>query len=767
MDQKMSGMSVMSTYPVVPKQLTWVMDKCVHKPENENAADPTKRCNGCGPASNAFALGVSSEFSGATGCHAVFYERVQCDNANEYLDNGREYIRYRGHLYHVITTDYSRRIDNDLEGEKATVDALYDDVETFTGRMKDSKPFTVNGKDVSFKYFIADAGKFYVPVFADYLSKDNLHGGKTIAILVGKTEGQEEINALNNGEDSDIKSMIEGGIFRILERVTNKCRVNSMELLYMKQHEYLSSVTQALSSYDYLSARAPVGIADELFSRISIEFGLAECVLFMPGLISETHSDAAYSARVYRDGKYIEDSGYSLKIADIDQEAINAGKIDISMIRNMNALSGVEFTSKNNAYDFYIQRHEMSGHNNDDHKEYIAAALLLCWKEPFAPYGLSDNGAQHDPVFNSVMQTLCSSLLAGAVTNKQLVLNVFQESTQHDLAQKLETISLQNNEYKSRLQTYYFNSGWQSEEEFYDASRSYQGYVERLLSHIRFFERGLSQPNLNQEPEYEQISIYTDLLYDIKRVYSFEHAGRHAFIVLKPRQRLQNELRSVYADVNMLERILVNLLDNAFKYAYEYSNVYLDYYMDGDNAVFDVISYNGGIPDSVGNSEERIRDRIFDRGYRYAVDINKKPGRGAGLYTARGFARKHTDGVRAGDVVIIDDVHISDYHVPALEEAIVNRILSEQDDSYQQAEQEYKRLRSNTSNLVAVENNRRTLLSDVGVKPPRGTEESDNHTETRKRKGNRFDKNFYKKTMRNKKTYRVTFRVTIPQQKAK
>ena len=760
------GASGMSTYPVIPKQLTWVMDKCVHEPENANAASPTKRCNGCGPASTAFALGVSTEFSITTNYNTVFYEQVQCVNRSEYSDDGVKYIFINERLYHVIAIDYQSRAANSLNREKVTVDALYNDVESYQDQMQISEPFGIKNKQIRFNYLYDSDGKFYVPLYADYLNKDNLRGENIIAILVVYTDGQSTPGDSSDFSDKAKRGKIEEGIFKIMERVTNKCRINSMELLYMKQYEYLSALNQALNTFDYLSAHAPVEIADELFTRISSEFGLEKCVLFLPDSLSETLSDMAYSARVYASGRYINDSGYSLKVSEIDQRAIIGGKISISEIRNMNVLIGFEFSDNDNAYDFYIQRHEMSGHNNDEHEEFIAVALLLYWKEPFAPYGLSDDGTQHDPVFNSLIQTICSSLLAGAAINKQLVLNVLQETTQHDLAQKLETITMQDNDYEARLRTYHFDSGWQSEEDFYNASLSYQSYVGRLISHIRFFERGLSQPNLNQEPEIKEFNLYTDLLYDIHQLYSFEHAGRHVFVVLKPRQRLQNRLTTIYADINMLERIIVNLLDNAFKYAYEYSNVYLDYYTESDNAVVDIISYNSGIPDCSDDSGGRIRDRIFDRGYRYSSEKKKKAGQGIGLYTARNFARKHIVGARTGDVVLIEDELISEFHVPALEEAISRNILSEDDAGYTTAKKEYTKLELPTKNIVAVENKRRSLLSDVNVKPP-NPNDSDTYLGMRKRKGFRFDKNFYRIMMYNKKTYRVTFRVTIPQPNSK
>lgn len=765
-----------SKYPMCPQQLTWDIKSCPHRSDDKEDIRPVKRCQKCGSASNAFALGLLAEFTQKTYCRATFFERIQCDNAYDNVtefDDGYIKVEDTKSVYHSIYlpefVSAAAHEGFSIIGKEeiCTVDHLYNKTVT----LEDS-----NGLDSNkYHYFyIADnKERYYIPIYANYRNIDNIDQGNIVAVLVVYSK-REIIDPNTSNSKDDFPVEIRDSVQQIMIRITDQCHLNDTQFLYMKQNEYMETLTGELESYDYDSSSAPFSCVDELFKKVSVDCNLAECLVFMPTSVGDTYSDVRYSARWYRNGEFSKsgDNGTvscSLQISKID-DSIKNGKISIENLINMDCLEGYEF-SPENLYDFYFQRQIITPYNNERSKEYIAFAILLHWKGSFEAYDCENKDKKiHDSAFNAVIQTLCASLLAGATINKQIVLNMFQESTQHDLALKLQTVGFQHNAYKGLLSNYYYECSFGTgyAEEFYEKSRLYNSYVDSMLSQIHFFERGLSQPDLNQDPEETEFNPYNDMLYELQRQYSAEHYGKNTLTVLKPRQRTSGSITKITADKNMLETIIVNLLTNAFKYAYPYTNIYLDYYLKDNDAIFDVISFCGGIS---GKTEtgENVREKIFERGYRHVADKKSKPGSGFGLYYARCFAKKHIQDGRKGDVILVDDVLVSKYHIPALEEAIQKRIIPNTNSEFSALVAEERRLRKTASekfNYVAYLNDRLSLLSEVAIKPIKPKSSTDGETyDQSKYQENRFDNSFYTNFMGKRPTFRVTFRVIIPQPK--
>jgi len=88
-------------------------------------------------------------------------------------------------------------------------------------------------------------------------------------------------------------------------------------------------------------------------------------------------------------------------------------------------------------------------------------------------------------------------------------------------------------------------------------------------------------------------------------------------------------------DIQLMEKVLLNLIDNAMKYSSPESKIILKAYTEVDHLFFEVIDQGQGIPD-----EEK--GKIFDRFYTYKSDnqFNRK-GLGLGLAICRSIVEAH------------------------------------------------------------------------------------------------------------------------------
>ena len=230
------------------------------------------------------------------------------------------------------------------------------------------------------------------------------------------------------------------------------------------------------------------------------------------------------------------------------------------------------------------------------------------------------------------------------------------------------------------------------------------------------------QANLSVNPDQprQELLPYGDLLFKWKDIYRLEEEKKFLQIYIP---NSPTDYQPIHADLRLMEQLLYNLVNNAIKYCYPGTKVILDCQtiQGEDRRCFEISVTNFGIP-----IDEGINYRFCQRG----ANVSGQEGLGIGLYLANKIARLH------GGELTHTSEEIAPYNVALMETYVNKRIF----DAEKRADilSELDRLKRENLYYSIVALNESWEL----------------------RYGNPY---FY--TLRNeidKKTFKVTFKVTIP-----
>ncbi|EKE03644.1 MAG: hypothetical protein ACD_20C00173G0003 [uncultured bacterium] len=175
-----------------------------------------------------------------------------------------------------------------------------------------------------------------------------------------------------------------------------------------------------------------------------------------------------------------------------------------------------------------------------------------------------------------------------------------------------------------------------------------QKFVNIILNHAdrlnNIIEDLLSLSSLDQESEYEQLSVENSSIKDILT------SAIQLCTVKAQSKNIELELScsaNIQALVNpsLMEQAVVNLVDNAIKYSSPASKVLIQGMQEGNEAVIKVIDFGCGIP-------EAHLPRIFERFYRVDKARSRKLG-GTGLGLA---IVKHISQIHKGHTTVYSTV---------------------------------------------------------------------------------------------------------------
>jgi signal transduction histidine kinase len=102
----------------------------------------------------------------------------------------------------------------------------------------------------------------------------------------------------------------------------------------------------------------------------------------------------------------------------------------------------------------------------------------------------------------------------------------------------------------------------------------------------------------------------------------------------------------INADIQQIERILLNLLSNALKYTREKGQASIKVYPDEDSAIIEVKDNGYGIP--IGEI-----DTIFNRFSRLSEHRDKAPGTGLGLAITQAIIKAHN-----GEITVTSEENV-------------------------------------------------------------------------------------------------------------
>lgn len=133
---------------------------------------------------------------------------------------------------------------------------------------------------------------------------------------------------------------------------------------------------------------------------------------------------------------------------------------------------------------------------------------------------------------------------------------------------------------------------------------------------------------------------FNPIVFDLKQVcldvieasYSNQPDGR------KVQVSTQGNKFKVFADRNLMEYTLFNLLSNAFKYSEGFGDVFLDLFVDSSEIVIQIRDLGIGIPDE-------DQSKLFNTFYR-ASNTNGIQGTGLGLYIVKTFTEKNSGKIK-------------------------------------------------------------------------------------------------------------------------
>lgn len=146
-----------------------------------------------------------------------------------------------------------------------------------------------------------------------------------------------------------------------------------------------------------------------------------------------------------------------------------------------------------------------------------------------------------------------------------------------------------------------------------------------LMSDVLIFNKATAGSIPFNPCQIEMAPLLESILNDVYPLYS---PATHRIVVENPQQ-----VSSVWADADLLKRILINLIDNAIKYSPDGGEVRLTVFQQESSVCFRVSDQGIGIPTD-------DQPRMFDTFHR-ADNVRHIGGTGLGLSIVREFVRMH------------------------------------------------------------------------------------------------------------------------------
>ncbi|MBS0000546.1 MAG: HAMP domain-containing histidine kinase [Cyclobacteriaceae bacterium] len=169
-----------------------------------------------------------------------------------------------------------------------------------------------------------------------------------------------------------------------------------------------------------------------------------------------------------------------------------------------------------------------------------------------------------------------------------------------------ETIQLKNNRLSSKKRNEYLETMVEN--------------IDRMLKMVHeLFE--LSNLEASDAGPDREIFSLAELLHDIKQKNQIIADVKKIKLFLE----CNGQILPVYADIQMMEKVIQNLLDNAFNYTDPGGEICLSLAMTNDHNILITIRDTG-----IGIEEEQL-PRIFDRYYRVKSESDERNGTGLGL----------------------------------------------------------------------------------------------------------------------------------------
>lgn len=216
--------------------------------------------------------------------------------------------------------------------------------------------------------------------------------------------------------------------------------------------------------------------------------------------------------------------------------------------------------------------------------------------------------------------------------------DLFMATIVHDLktpliAQK-RSLELLRNEYWGKLND--------EQKEILDIVLESSNFMKEMLySLLDIFK--LENNFAKLTPETFNINQLTELCIN---EYKFLAASKSIYIIYK----CNNKTKMIYADRNLIRRLITNLLDNSIKYGFKGTTVYISTEENENNIIFKI--KNTGF--KISNKE---KSHIFDKFSSFSK-LNHKPGTGLGLYYCQKVIEAHN-----GKIELCSENNINEFIV--------------------------------------------------------------------------------------------------------
>lgn len=447
-------------------------------------------------------------------------------------------------------------------------------------------------------------------------------------------------------------------INRFCYRMQERCKIRSSDFLYTKQGQYLRDLIRPSEKSENNNEFYDRIIS--VFQEISTDFDIDEMLVFLPDQRAILENQVNYHGKKIRNGN-VEAIPTVLPIRKIMPYSIQNGKVNIKMIRDL--LQDYEWVNNLLLYDFFAHIEQIE--NTTVLREQCGIAVLIKWT-------IEQTDKLYNAFFNVMLDACFASMMAQVARVKQNNLNVFRETTRHDLSQQLALIGQHCQMFKEDIIK--FGKYEMTAQGFRQAAIDYQKEISRIETTLQHFSKTLIDDMLLEDYHPSSFLPYSRIIFNLAERYNAQR-GRLKLNISLPSDD-GDRFPEIIADQNLLERILINLLNNAFKYAYAYSQIYLNahYNAISKEYIFKVINFGTAIPDEDA-------ERIFDYGYRGTRNKDKS-GSGFGLYNVRRFVEMHN-----GTISLNCHRKISSFHIPAMhrfekmvEEQRTIRMITEEDD---------------------------------------------------------------------------------------
>ena len=274
-------------------------------------------------------------------------------------------------------------------------------------------------------------------------------------------------------------------------------------------------------------------------------------------------------------------------------------------------------------------------------------ALLLGFSE-HNPSTANENlpGSELNLALQSFYTLVVSALSAILATSAEHDSNNRFRILRHELGQQTAGLDALCELYLSEQERY---SGQDSDrfEVLRRNLKSYLHHVSLIIDGAKYSVDDLPEPHI------ERFLVFGELLYKWKDFYRYEANMKSIEIYLPRVETVDAERPPIYADKQLLEQLIYNLLNNAVKYCYRGTRISLDCRLDQANPTYyllTVTDYGIEMP------KDKRRYELFERGNDLPAD-----GLGVGLWLARKIAIAHRGSIEHRSEFV------SSFNVPLIE----------------------------------------------------------------------------------------------------